>query len=76
MRTAAVALLVGLVSSPAFASPARVEALSGNRAFTDDTDVFRYPSVIAETGDAVQLNYGAATGVDGGVTWDGKHSLW
>lgn len=68
-------LAVLLLSTSASASTARIEGLLGNRAFTDDTDVFNYPSVIGDVGDAVNLNYGAAGGIDGGVTWNSQ-MLW
>jgi hypothetical protein len=60
MERLAVSLAALALSAPAFASPARVQALSGNRAFTDDTDVFLYPSVISEVGDAANVNYNAS----------------
>lgn len=67
----AVSLVTAFAASSAHASPARVQGLSGNRAFTDDTDVFLFPSTISEVGNAVSLNYSG--GVDGNVVWgDGQ----
>lgn len=72
MPLAPAALL--LLSATAYATPARVEALSGNPGFADTSDPLVYPSTIAPVGDAVNLNYGV-TGADGGATWDGGTML-
>lgn len=58
-----------MASTAAFATPARVEALSGNPGFADNSDPLQYPSTIAPVGDAVNLNYGLS-GADGGATWN------
>jgi hypothetical protein len=61
------ALLAIAISTPAFATTARVQALSGNPAFTDDTDALVFPSVIAKVGNAVNVNYSSNDAIDGGA---------
>jgi len=73
LRTLTITTLVCFGGS-AWATPARVESLSANPGFVDDTDVLTYPSTISEVGDAVNLNYGATA--DGGVTWDSGRLVW
>lgn len=76
MRRLIASALALMATTPALATTARVAGLSGNSAFTDDTDVFKFPSVISDTGDAVNLNYTGPNTVDGGVSWMGQHMLW
>ncbi len=70
------ALLLCCLSTTAMATTGRVQALSGNSAFVDDTDALVYPSVIKKVGNAVNLNYSDTSAVDGGVVWDRSRMLW
>jgi len=63
-----------LLSPIAAATQGRVDGLSGNKGFADDTDVLLYPSALGEVDDGVNLNYQA--GIDGGVTWGNQHMFW
>lgn len=74
MRKIIVAITILGLSGAASATPARVEALSGNPGFVDNSDPLLYPSTIAPVGDAVNLNYGVAQ-VDGGATFAGGKML-
>lgn len=66
------ALLV--VSSAAQATPARMAALSGNAGFADDTDFFRYPSVLGGLAPRAMMTYNG--GFDAGVIFDDGQALW
>ena len=76
MRRVLPVLLALGFSSPALATTARVQALSGNPAFVDDTDVLVYPSVISKVGNAVNVNYSSNNAVDGGAVWGRERMLW
>ncbi len=67
-------LLFSLAGAPAHATEARIQALSGNPAFIDDTDVLLYPSTVGAVDSAASLNY--STGINAGATWGGSHMLW
>ncbi|MEL6348696.1 MAG: hypothetical protein AAFV53_36670 [Myxococcota bacterium] len=72
MRAAVLSLLVGWIglgASTAYATPARIAALSNNGGFIDDTDFFRYPSALKAQPSRAALNYGGA--FDGGLILDG-----
>ena len=59
-----------LTSSVAFATPSRVNALSGNHGFTDDSDFMVYPTEVSPLGTSTWFHYDG--GYTGAVTWDGN----
>jgi hypothetical protein len=66
-RLAAVSLLLAL-SATASATPARIDGLSRNGGFTDDSDFFLFPSVLGDEGQNVWLHYDGAA--QGGISWE------
>jgi hypothetical protein len=76
LRTLAVLLSLGALSTPAMATPARIAALSANPGFFDDVDFLFYPSELDGMGENIWLSYGGT--MDSGFSWEGERtkSLW
>ncbi|MFT4975203.1 MAG: hypothetical protein ACI8S6_001090 [Myxococcota bacterium] len=64
-----------LLTNAAHATDARMTALSNNAGFIDDTDIFLYPSVLADLPAQATLNYDAGA-FDGGFALDDGRMLW
>jgi len=70
----AVALSTPILS--AHATPARLQALQGNTAFIDDSEVLIYPSYIESVGSNFTLSYNNAGGADAGFSLSDNQLLW
>lgn len=74
-RTLLIVAALLAAASPAYATDARMSALSGNAGFIDDTDFFLYPSALGDLPARATLNYDAGA-FDGGFTLDDGRALW
>jgi hypothetical protein len=70
IKSLGLSIFAAIVTLPAHATDARIDALSGNVGIEDDTDFTTYASETGEVGGNAWMNYDGA--LTGAVAWDGN----